>query len=571
MDHFFLAFSLILWAVILTLGAMKILKQPMIIWYILAGTVITLLFPHFFQGSEDYNQFSEIGIAFLLFIVGMELNPAMLKKIWIKTIIIGILQVILTTVLGIWVWLLWNFDLMTSIYLGFGFAFSSTIVVLKLLDDKEDMDSIYGRQAVGILVLQDIMVMLFMLTMATISSFEGNADKFQIIGILSLKLFGLGIGLYLVTKYILPTITKKIAESQEFLFLFSIGWCFIVASIFYLLGFGLEIGALVAGVALATSPYRFEITSRIKVLKDFFIVMYFVLLGSHVSFSEPVNWWMVVSFLFVVMLIKPYLIMWLMKFIGHTKKNGFFTGTALGQMSEFSFIIISMGVTSRIIQDASLITVVTIAGILSIVFSSYLTVYNHSFYNKIPNKLKQFIPWLKKKLAEKEIGQENDILIFGFGRFGSNLYDHFHKKYKILVVDEHPAIINHLNTQGINCLYGDAMDLEFLREINLSGTKMILSTIRDSDVNIAILKVLKEKKSDLIVVCIANHIHEAISLYEKGADYVIMPHYIGADHTSIMLEEFGLDVEKFLKNKSQQVESLKKKSNDLLLEELMKK
>jgi possible sodium/proton antiporter len=115
------------------------------------------------------------------------------------------------------------------------------------------------------------------------------------------------------------------------------------------------------------------------------------------------------------------------------------------------------------------------------------------------------------------------------------------------------------------------MDLEFLREINLSGTKMILSTIRDSDVNIAILKVLKEKKSDLILVCIANHIHEAISLYEKGADYVIMPHYIGADHTSIMLEEFGLDVEKFLKNKSQQVESLKKKSNDLLLEELMKK
>lgn len=184
---------------------------------------------------------------------------------------------------------MWNFDLMTSIYLGFGFAFSSTIVVLKLLDDKEDMDSIYGRQAVGILVLQDIMVMLFMLTMATISSFEGNADKFQIIGILSLKLFGLGIGLYLVTKYILPTITKKIAESQEFLFLFSIGWCFIVASIFYLLGFGLEIGALVAGVALATSPYRFEITSRIKVLKDFFIVMYFVLLGSHVSFSEPIN------------------------------------------------------------------------------------------------------------------------------------------------------------------------------------------------------------------------------------------------------------------------------------------
>lgn len=550
---------------------MKFLKQPMIIWYILAGTLITLLFPHFFQGSEEYGQFSKIWIAFLLFIVGMELNPAMLKKIWIKTIIVGILQVIITTVIGVAVGLLWNFDLLTSVYLGFGFAFSSTIVVLKLLDDKEDMDSIYGRQAVGILVLQDIMVMLFMLTMATVSSFEGSVDKFQVIGLLSLKLFGLGLGLYLVTKYVLPVITKKIAESQEFLFLFSIGRCFIVASIFYLLWFWLEIGALVAGVALATSPYRFEITSRIKVLKDFFIVMYFVLLGSHVSFSQPINWGMVVSFLLVVMLIKPYIVMWLMKFMGHTKKNNFFTGAALGQMSEFSFIIISMGITSGIIHDASLVTIVTIAGILSIVFSSYLTVYNHSLYNKLSSRLKNYIPWAKKNPVDKELGQENDIVIFGYGRFGSNLYEHFKKKYKILVVDEHPAIINHLNTQGINCLYGDAMDLEFLREVNLSGTKMILSTIRDSDVNIAILKVLKEKKSDLIVVCIANHIHEAIMLYEKGADYVIMPHYIGADHTSIMLEEFGLDVEKFLKNKSQQVESLRQKSNDLLLEELMKK
>lgn len=142
---------------------------------------------------------------------------------------------IITTVIGVAVGLLWNFDLLTSVYLGFGFAFSSTIVVLKLLDDKEDMDSIYGRQAVGVLVLQDIMVMLFMLTMATVSSFEGSVDKFQVIGLLSLKLFGLGLGLYLVTKYVLPVITKKIAESQEFLFLFSIGRCFIVASIFYLL------------------------------------------------------------------------------------------------------------------------------------------------------------------------------------------------------------------------------------------------------------------------------------------------------------------------------------------------
>lgn len=232
MDHFFSPFSLILGAVVLSLGVMKILKQPMIIGYIVAGTLITFLFPHFFQHSEGYSQFSEIGIAFLLFIVGMELNPGMLKKIGMKTILIGIAQVVLTTLLGAGVSLVWGFEPMTAVYLGFGFAFSSTIVVLKLLADKEDMDTLYGRQAVGILVLQDVMVMLFMLTMATIVSFEGGGEKFQVIGILAVKLIGLTIGLFFVTKYLLPPLTKKIAESQEFLFLFSVAWCFIIASVF---------------------------------------------------------------------------------------------------------------------------------------------------------------------------------------------------------------------------------------------------------------------------------------------------------------------------------------------------
>lgn len=306
-------------------------------------------------------------------------------------------------------------------------------------------------------------------------------------------------------------------------------------------------------------------------LKDFFIVMYFVLLGSQVSFDQPINWGMVISFLAIVMLVKPYIVMLLMGANKHTKKNSFFTGMALGQMSEFSFIIVSMGIASGLIKDPNLITTLTLAGIISIIVSSYVTVYNQQCFNRLPKKIKNLIPGLKRKVADLELGQDNDIVLFGFGRFGSNLYEHFHKKYKMLIVEEHPTLINHLNTQGVNCLYGDAMDLEFLRDINLTGTKMILSTIRNVDVNTAILKVLKEKKPDLIIVTIANHIHEAISLYEKGADHVIMPHYIGVDHTSLMLEEFGLDIEKFLKNKSQQVESLKKKSNDLLLEELLKK
>ena len=263
--------------------------------------------------------------------------------------------------------------------------------------------------------------------------------------------------------------------------------------------------------------------------------------------------------------------MWLMKLMGHVKKNNFLTGLTLIPMSEFSFILISMGISSGAIKDQNLLVMITIIGITSILISGYATAYNHILFKKL-GKRQKYIPGSISRKSKETLGSPNDIVLFGFGKLGSSLYEHFQKKkYSFLIIDEHPAIINHLNTHEINCLYGDALDLEFLNDINVSGTKMVISTIRNVDANFAILSCLKEKKADLIVICIANHIHEAITLYEKGADYVIMPHYIGADHTSIMLEEFGLDLEKFLKNKSLQVENLRKKSNDLLLEELIKK
>lgn len=570
MDQFFLSFSLLMGAVLLSLWLMKLFKQPMIIGYILAGTLIALLFPTFFSQSEVFTQLSQVGIVFLLFIIGTELSPAIVQKIWSKTVLAWILQVLGSSIAWLFVGLVFGFDLMTSLYIATATSLSSTIVILKLLGDKDDLDTTYGRLSVGVSVSQDIFVMLFMSVVATLTAMK-SGDFLHTAWILVLKIVGLGAGIFLASKYLLPRLTRRIAESQEFLLLFSIGWCFIVATTFHFLGFGMEIGALFAGVSLASSPYRFEIASRMKVLKDFFIVIYFVLLGSYISFSGQINRFFVGVGLFLVVVLKPVIVMRLLKMMGHVKKNNFLAGVALIPMSEFSFILISMGMANGVIKDPSLITMITIIGILSILISSYGTVYNQMLFKKL-GKWQKYIPGAFRKKVSEKLGNPNDIILFGYGRVGSSLYKHFEKKkYSILVVDEHPAIINHLNTQGIDCLYGDGMDLEFLQEINLEGTKMIISTMKDPDATLAVLKVLKEKKPDLIVISLADHIHEAIMLYEKGVDYVIMPHYIGADQTSIMLEEFGLDVEKFLKNKSKQVESLKQKSNDMLLGELLKR
>jgi hypothetical protein len=411
--------------------------------------------------------------------------------------------------------------------------------------------------------------MLFMAIVATFSALweEGILHTAWI---LLMKIMWIIIWLIISSKYLLPPITKKIAESQEFLLLFSIGRCFIVATCFEILWFWMEIWALFAWITLATSPYRFEITSRMKVLKDFFIVIYFVLLWSNLSFNWSINRRFIAAGLFLVVVFKPIITMWLLKLIWHVKRNNFLTGIAEIPMSEFSFILITMWIDSWIINDPSLLTMITIIGIISILISWYTSAYNMLLYKKLW-KLQKYIPWALNKKNQEKLWIPNDIIMFWYWRLGSELYKHFQtKKYNILVIDEHPSIINQLNTKGIDCLYWDALDLEFLQDINLTWTKMVISTITNIDVNLALIWVLKEKNPNLIIICVGTHIQEAITLYEKGMDYVIMPHYIGANYAKNMLEEFWLDVEKFLKNKTEQVEELKQKYRDSLFWELIK-
>ena len=569
MDQFFLSFSIILWVVLLSLGAMKALKQPMIIAYIIAWTIIAFIFPNFFNKYEFLNSFSQVWIVFLLFIIWTELSPATIQWLGTKTVLVWILQVIWSSIAWFIVGLLFWFDIMTSLYIGTATALSSTIVILKLLWDKDDLDSTYWRLSVGVSVSQDIFVMLFMSIIATFSAIWWESIL-HTAWVLLIKIIGIILWLFISSKYLLPPITKKIAESQEFLLLFSIGRCFIVATCFEMLWFWMEIWALFAWITLATSPYRFEITSRMKVLKDFFIVIYFVLLWSNLSFNWTINRRFVLAGLFLVVIFKPAITMWLLKLMWHVKKNNFLAGIAEIPMSEFSFILISMGIANWIIKDQNLLTMITIIWIISILISWYTTTYNLQFYKKLW-KLQKYIPWAMNKKNQEKLGIPNDIIMFWYWRLGWELYKHFQtKKYNILVVDEHPSIINQLNTKGIDCLYWDALDLEFLQDINITWTKMIISTITNIDVNLALIWVLKEKNPNLIIIGVATHLEEAITLYEKGMDYVIMPHYIWANYAKNMLEEFWLDVEKFMKNKTKQIEELKQKSRESLFWELIK-
>ena len=162
-------------------------------------------------------------------------------------------------------------------------------------------------------------------------------------------------------------------------------------------------------------------------------------------------------------------------------------------------------------------------------------------------------------------------MLFGYGRFGSNMNTVLHKTHKkILVIDENPGIISHLQKNKIPCIYGDMGDIDFLQELNFKNSKMIISTVKTFDESIVLLKTIKQHRPNLIIILVSNQIHEAIKLYEQGADYVILPHYIGVDHTSLMLEEYGFDIQKFMENKRTLVSALKNRHQDLMIETLQK-
>ncbi|GAG16612.1 unnamed protein product, partial [marine sediment metagenome] len=253
--------------------------------------------------------------------VGLNLNPRIIRDVGKVSLVTGVGQVIFTSLIGFFIGQLLGFSTMTSIYIAIALTFSSTIIIMKLLSDKGDMETLYGRIAIGFLIVQDLIVIIILMI---ISSIPAGIDFTTLALETVLKGTGLLILLFLISVYIFPRLTKSIAKSQEFLLLFSIGWCFAISSLFYYLNFSIEAGALVAGITLSLSPYHYEISSKMKPLRDFFIILFFILLGSQMVFTNISQYIIpVLIFSAFILIGNPLIVMVLMGLMGYTKRNSF--------------------------------------------------------------------------------------------------------------------------------------------------------------------------------------------------------------------------------------------------------
>ncbi|HVF69717.1 MAG TPA: cation:proton antiporter family protein [Xanthomonadales bacterium] len=541
---------------------MRALKQPLVVGYIIAGVVAGPYLLNILHSKEHIELFSKIGITILLFIVGLNLSPKVIKDVGKVSVIGGLGQIIFTSLIGFSIAVFLGIDRIAAMYVAIALTFSSTIIVLKLLSDRGDLNKLYGKIAIGFLIVQDVIATLTLLLVSSFSK-APTANLAQVVGLLLLKSFIILLILLVVSNYILPRVSKFVASSQEILFLFALSWGLGTASLFAKLGLSMEIGALIAGVTLSLTPFAYEIAARLKPLRDFFIVLFFVLLGSQVVFDNITQILLPALVLSLFVLIgNPVIVIVIMSILGHRRRTSFMTGLAIAQISEFSLILAALGYNlGHITQD--ILSIITIVGLITIAGSTYFLIYADSLYKKLERILKL----LELENSRKDIKDSDKYkaILFGYGRVGDDFVNVFKKINKsFLVVDFNPDSIQKLNALELPNKYGDAQDIEFLQELNLSQVEICVSTIPGFKTNIILTKTIREENKRAIIIVLSHFLKEAEELYKAGASYVIMPHYLSAKHATNMIARLETSIKEFDEEKEKHLLYIEKKKINLV-------
>jgi Kef-type K+ transport system membrane component KefB len=553
----FIEISLILIITTAVATIFRIFKQPLVVGYLISGIIVGPYALNILQSGEQVELFSKLGIAVLLFIVGLSLNPDTIKETGKPALVTGIGQILFTSIVGFGIMRLLGYSNIIALYGSIALTFSSTIIILKLLSDKGDLNSLYGKVSIGFLLVQDIVATLLLIIVPLV----GSATVSGNVGITFLKLAGFGIAasivLYCIAKYLLPKFSDYLAKSSELLFIFAISWGLVLATIFYKIGFSIEIGALIAGVTLSASKYAYEISSRMRPLRDFFIVMFFVLLGAHLVIGSIGTIIVPAIILSLFVLIgNPIIVFFLMNMLGYKNKTSFMAGLTVAQISEFSLILMSLGLSLGHV-DQNTVTLITLVGIITIAGSTYLVMYADTLYQVLQRVLEK-ISFSRSNSVEQHISNNNyETIIFGFGRAGLEFVQqakNLNQNY--VVVDYDPDVFVGARIKDVSYRFGDVEDVEFLQEIELVNANLVISTIPDMAINRLLLRTYRpgNKTGTIIVTC--HDAKDVAELYATGATFVILPHYLGAYHATQMIQGFGANSNIFEKEKAIQMSQI---------------
>ncbi|MBS3902995.1 MAG: cation:proton antiporter [Anaplasmataceae bacterium] len=527
-----LAFVILLAA---TLGAFAyVTRQPIFLAYLGTGVVIGGLNLFHLGEREIFEIFSTLGIMFLLFLIGLEINYSSLRHVGKTSLIIGCGQILFTTFFGFMI-ASWGFgyQFIPALYIAVALTFSSTVIIVKLLSEKKDLNSLYGRISVGFFLVQDFVAMIILIVLAGVTGTGGSDSLLNNVVLTLVK----GVGLFAITLLlgltIFPKIFDRLARSSELLFLASLAWVFLISTAVEWFGFSLEIGGFLAGLALANSSENYQIAARIRPLRDFFILVFFVILGSSVVVNDfaGITTPAIVFSLFV--LFGNPLIVWiLMGLLGYRKRTTFFTGITVAQISEFSLVLAALGLRLGHLSEAD-VALITLVGIATITVSSYIIMKGDYLYTK----LSPYLNWLElphPRLEEQpKTISKKPIILIGAHRTGQSVL-HYLSKKEVRVIDFDPEAIQDLKHRGYDYVFGDAADEEIFEQAKIAEAEVVIATTPGFEDNIALIetigKVNKSKHKKIKTIVRAKSEEERDALYRAGATYVLWPHFTAGQY-----------------------------------------
>ena len=535
-DAFHEVAALVLAAAVI--GALAVrLRQPLIVAFIAVGVLAGPSALAVIQATDEIHLLAELGIALVLFVVGLKLDLRVIRDTGGVALITGAVQIVLTAVIGFGLALLLGLQLVTAAYVAMALTFSSTIIVVKLLSDRREIDELHGRIAVGILIVQDLVVIGAIIALTAIGSGD-DGDVAAQVGWVVVKGVGLLAGVALLTRYALTDVLHRIAGTPELLVLCAIAWAVGLAALADALGFSSEVGAFLAGVALAATPYRDAIGGRLVPLRDFLLLFFFLDLGAGLDLGglggQLVTALVLSAFVLVA---KPLIIVAVTGRLGYTSRVGFLAGASLSQISEFSLILAALGLALGHL-DSDGVALITAIALITISLSTYATLYAHELHARLR-------PWLGRferrggppLRDEPDLGSEGiDVIVLGAGRFGGALLGPLRGAgHRVLAVDFDPRVVEAARADGHLALYGDAEDPELPAALPLKGVRWIVCTVRRPEVGLGILHALDHHGYSGHVALSAHRPEEADELRTRGAHHVLRPYEAAAADALAML------------------------------------
>ncbi|MBD3389111.1 MAG: hypothetical protein GF416_08490 [Candidatus Altiarchaeales archaeon] len=535
----------------------KIIRQPMIPAYVIAGVLIGPVGMGLITNHEAIRNLSELGIAFLLFIVGLELDLRRLRDVGIAASTTAVINGMVIFGLGAFIAYNIGFTNKEAIYIGLALSFSSTMVVIKILSDKKELETLHGRIILGVLLMQDVMAIIALSILNTLNDLSSVTIATSVV---------LGIGLFsiavVMSKYVIPTVFKLISKSHELMFLTALSIFFVFSYMSFEAGLSYPIGAFIAGMALATFPYNLEIVGKVRSLRDFFSIIFFVSLGMEIWISDMATIIVpAILFLILVVVLKPLLIIFMTSLGGYGRRVSFLTGISLLQISEFSLIIAMQGLYEGHISN-EVFSIIAFIAMISITVTSYTIKYDKQLYNLISERLLVFERFSNiDKALHHTIDEPKDThtVICGCHRMGYSIAKTLEKAGReFIIVDFNPERVKVLLKEGLPCIYGDIGDIDVLEKLHLKKADLIISTVADEEDNMLLISESKFKNRDTPVIVTADNIRQALELYDYGADYVIVPRMLSGVVVSDIVEGYLKDMHRLEKLKEKHIEELLK-------------